>query len=351
MPCPAGSDDIPVVAVVTARRNGRSPENDKAGRNCNFLTLFVSFLFQEPFWNVELWPLDAREMERRCSSRNLWTQVGSPAAVTGTGTAGNRYWEHEVAIIESRSDLISLLVGLLSFRRGRWELLDNAGSVEVVASEGDCLQFRDRVVFATSFSVHREAFTPADCGGSSTYQRVYLGIDDFQPATMPLARPEQEKREESCPDEGEGSVRFLALDKSMPLSLYVNQPAIRRIFGYLVLASLHSDVPEGSGTKLTKRHCSWTGSRSSSSQAERANNPEGPAKCLLFFAHDHPSLGYPELIEGRVYVIRLSRRKLLTNPYGQKGGIFFLLLAPASLRRPFLSFFFFFILLGSPWRR
>ena len=293
----------------------------RSSRNC----IAFNFLFQDPFWNVELWPLDADEMERRCDGRSWWRSTTIPAT---TASAGPRYWEHEVAVVESRSDLICLLVGVLCFRQGRWELRDARGSVELVASDGDCLQFRDRLVFSTSFCVHRETFTLSGGDATSvttTFRRVYLTIEDFQPASMPLIRPEETTWPSRPMDaDCQGVVRFLALNKSMPMSVYISQPAIRRAFGYLVLASIHSgaELPPGEedamAPKPAKRRyvvCS---------QTEKAGDPEGPAKCVFFFDHDHPGLGSPELIEGRVYVIRLPRWKLLTNPYATSVSFSFL---------------------------
>lgn len=128
---------------------------------------------------------------------------------------------------------------------------------------------------------------------------------------MPLSRPDgvMEETNEQV-DEG---VRFLVLNKSMPQSVYLSLPAIRHVFGYLVFASLHvrGQEEEAEGGPAHKRL--------KMGRVSAASRPEEdlPAKCLFFFHDDHPGLTYPEVVEGKVYLIRVARRKLFSNPYNE----------------------------------
>lgn len=275
---------------------------------------------KETYWNVEVWPLDCRVIEERCDQRDLWaTKANATEPIEPKGGAQKplvHYWDHDVAPIDSRSDRICLLMGVLSFLNGRWELRDRTGSVECVAVDRDCQQFCDRCVFATKFTVHRESFTVGD----STHRRVYVGIDEFHAASLPLAKSDVDVEESSSVD----GVRFLALSKSMPQMTHLTNTAIRHIFGYLVVASFHGQSPaEDPPTKRSKKeilgqHCGRLQHHHQQQQQHLGDrteiDEERLANCILFVDHDHPTLSYPALVEGRVYEIRLPRRKLLSNP-------------------------------------
>lgn len=211
-----------------------------------------------------------------------------------------------MAPIDSRSDRICVLMGVLSFLNGRWELRDRSGSVECIAVDRDCQQFRDRCVFASKFAVHRESFDALDDDSKQQehHQRVYVSIDEFHAASLPLAKPDVDVDETSSVD----GVRFLVLNKSLPQLVFCSTVSVRHIFGYLVAASLHgqSQIDGDRPAKRPKKDRAATYTQTA--------DDEGPANCILFFHHDHPTLSYPALVEGRVYEIRLARRELLANP-------------------------------------
>lgn len=211
------------------------------------------------------------------------------------------YWKHDVALIDSRSDRIALLMGVLSFVNGRWELRDRTATVECAAVDRDCQQFRDRCVFASKFAIHRECFTVGDV----THAKIYISIDEFHAASLPLAKVDVDIDEISSVD----GVRFLALSKSIPQMIYCSDTAIRHVFGYLIVASLHGQSQPVESNRHGKRP-----RKDHHSNSTPEADSQGPANCILLVSHDHP-LSYPALTEGRVYEIRLSRRKLLSNPY------------------------------------
>ena len=246
-----------------------------------------------------MWPLDPHHIETRCNQRDLW--LPNSDSKNEKKSTSNFYWEHDVALIDSRSDRICVLMGVLSFLNGRWELRDRSGSVECVAVDRDCQQFRDRCVFASKFAVHRESFTIV---GDSTeqHQRVYVSIDEFHAASLPLAKPDVNIDQTSSVD----GVRFLALNKSMPQLVFCSTVSVRHVFGYLVVASLHGQWIDGDLPPNKRPRKDGLGYTQS--------DDEGPAKCILFFHHDHPTMSYPALVEGRVYEIRLAKRELLASP-------------------------------------
>ena len=265
-------------------------------------------------------------MERRCNDGELWVtnninpddknkkETTSPIAALPP-----LYWKHDVAPIDSRSDRISVLMGILSFLNGRWVLRDGNASVECVAVDGDCHQFRERCVFASKFNVHRECFTVGD--PAEQQQRVYISIEEFHAASLPLAKPDVV--DEISSSSTTESVRFLALNKSLPQMIYSSDTAIRHVFGYLIVASLH-----GQSTSLEADRCDRKRRKKDEHsdlmrqqqqqhqlQTTSQSTEGGSANCILLVSHDHPTLSYPALMEGRVYEIRLDRRKLLSNPY------------------------------------
>lgn len=191
-------------------------------------------------------------------------------------------------------------MGVLSFLNGRWELRDQSGSVECIAVDRDCQQFRDRCIFTSKFDVHRESFTVGD----STSTKTYISIEEFHAASLPLAKPDVDIDETSSVD----GVRFLALNKSLPQRVYSSATAIRHVFGYLIVASLHGQsqqtIEVDRPAKRAKKEA----------PSDMQTDEEGPANCILLVGHDHPTLSYPTLVEGRVYEIRLTRRELLSNP-------------------------------------
>lgn len=255
-------------------------------------------------------------MERRCDDRELWVTSSGPDVKSNpennikTASTAPLYWKHDVAPIDSRSDRVSILLGILSFLNGRWELRDGNASVECVAVDRDCHQFRDRCVFASKFAVHRERFTVGESEGERR-QRVYISIEEFHAASLPLARPDAVDETNHSTE----SVRFLALNKSMPQMVYSSDTAIRHVFGYLIVASLHGQSESdrlGDHKRRKKDERSDVTRQPEPSQSSSAEG--GPANCILLVSHDHPTLSYPALVEGRVYEIRLARRKLLSNP-------------------------------------
>ena len=128
-----------------------------------------------------------------------------------------------------------------------------------------------------------------------------------QAASLPLSHPEGALNETD--DQVEG-LRFLVLNKSMPQFAYITMPAIRHMFGYLVFALLHTNRKEEDQPNRKRPKKDHPIVIESSGSGEET----GPSKCLLFFQHDHPCISYPDLVEGRVYHIRLSRQKLMSNP-------------------------------------
>lgn len=256
---------------------------------------------KETCWTIDLWPLDPHQIETRCNLCDLWVSNVNVEAENEKTPTLPFYWKHDVALIDSRSDRISLLMGVLSFLNGRWELRDRTASVECVAVERDCQQFRDRCVFTSKFAVHRECFTVGD----STHARIYVSIDEFHAASLPLAKADVDIDEISSVN----GVRFLALSKSIPQMVYSSDTAIRHVFGYLVVASLHcqSQLVEASPPSKRPR-------KNQHSDLMSETDSEGPANCILLVSHDHPTLSYAALVEGRVYEIRLAKRKLLSKP-------------------------------------
>lgn len=203
-------------------------------------------------------------------------------------------------------------MGVLSFLNGRWILQDESGRLECVAVDRDCQQFRDRCIFTTKFAVHRESFTVDDssraeaAASTKPEQKIYISIDEFHAASLPLVSQADADIEETSSVE---MVRFLALNKSMPMKILTSTVAIRHVFGYLIVASLHgqsravdSDQPPMAKRAKTDR------------RSDMQTDEDGPANCILLVDHNHSTLSYPTLVEGRVYEIRLSRKKLLSNP-------------------------------------
>ncbi|XP_046457393.1 uncharacterized protein LOC124204384 isoform X3 [Daphnia pulex] len=301
-------DHIASTVPVETKRRSLSREFLEHGGGCAPCT-------KETCWNIDVWPLDPDAVERRCNDRELWVTTTGPGGPdvknkipeNNPKTASPLYWKHDVAPIDSRSDRLSILLGILSFLNGRWELRDGHASVEVVAVDRDCHQFRDRCVFASKFSVHRECFTVEE-DRHHQQQRVYVSIEEFHAASLPLAKPDVV--DETNPSTE--SVRFLALNKSLPQMVYSSDTAIRHVFGFLIVASLHGQSEAdrlGDDPKRRKKDESVVESSQWPSSAEG-----GPANCILLVSQDHPTLSYPALVEGRVYEIRLARRKLLSNP-------------------------------------
>lgn len=266
-------------------------------------------MLQETFWNIEIWPLESAEIETRCNERNLWigknnVETENEAANENGRKAVPHYWDHDVATIDSRSDRICLLMGVLSFLNGRWELRDQSGSVECVAVDRDCQQFRDRCIFTSKFAVHRESFLVGDSSSTKLERKIYISIEEFHAASLPLAKLDVDIDETSSVD----GVRFLALNKSLPQMVYSSTPATRHVFGYLIVASLHGQsqwtMELDRPSKRAKKE----------RRSDMQTDEEGPANCILLVDQDHPTLSYPTLVEGRVYEIRLTRRELLANP-------------------------------------
>lgn len=232
----------------------------------------------------------------------------SDGNVAGSKIRTPHYWDHDMAFIDSRSDRICLLMGVLSFSNGRWLLRDGGDSVECLAVDRDCQQFRDRLVFTSKFAVHRESFTIDSSATSGLHQKkVYISIDQFQGASLPLTPPPDLVGDGLECSSTERSVRFLALNKSTPQLVYSSTDAIRHVFGFLIVASLHGQSCE---TDRPAKRIKITNHRRSDIDEETT----GPANCILLVSQCHTTLSYPTLVEGRVYEVRLARKELFSNP-------------------------------------
>ena len=276
-------------------------------------------MLQELGWRIDLWPLDIKEIQELCKQRSLWQRNNNdqkPEGSVGTNEKNSQfpphYWEHEVAVIESCPERICLLMGILSFVNGVWELRDKKGSIECAAPERDCHQYRDRCVFATKWVVHRETFGTDD---QELVDKVYISIDSFHAASLPTNDDSVSMTPFRDNPSQRNSVRFLVLDKSMPQLIYFSLPATRHVFGYLVVASLYSHSIDNdiatADQPLTKRrkHEAF-----SSSAPPTQDEDGGPTQCILCFDQNHKSFSYPEVMEGRVYQMELDRKLLLKLP-------------------------------------
>ena len=252
-------------------------------------------------------------MKVRCE--RLWESTNDKLAEDNGANQKSQqphYWEHEVAVVESCPERICLLMGILSFVNGVWELRNLQGSIVCAAADRDCHQYRDRCVFATKWTVHRETFTDAD---KNQFKKVYISIDSFHAACLPTNDDGSISSITRNPSQREvgssNSVRFLVLGKSMPQLIYSSLPSTRYIFGYLAVVSLYAQSTRHQPLAKRRKSDVFTSSARSATQ-EQADG--GPTRCIFCFDQNHKSLTYPELMEGRVYQMELDSSQLMKHP-------------------------------------
>lgn len=217
------------------------------------------------------------------------------------GTDQNKvtpFWEYDVALIDSRSDLINLLIGVLSFLNGRWVLRDQNHSVECIAVGDDYEQYQDRLIFTSKFAIHRETFTVLESKSTKLYQKIYISIEEYQVASSALLQSYTNiggKKPTDC-------VSFFVLYKSCSQVFYSGTSGFEPVFGFLIVASLQKMKEEDIPAKRTKfdHHLDTV-------------DFVGDTDIALLLDHNHQTLKYPDVQEGDVYEISMTREELLKN--------------------------------------
>ena len=258
---------------------------------------------KDPYWEIDYWPTDVNQIESRCNQLDLWKTCRSESDRCNNSMIKSRYWQHDVANVNSQGDQISipLLIGVLSFQNGHWEMRDKSGSIECVGPNLDYNQYGNELIFATKFVVHREIFNVEPM----PQHRIYVSLDEIhrtwlmESEASPVSPLVATCNLDQC-------VNFLVLNKSMSQRISLKYPETCHVFGFLLLVSLLrptcSTIQDGTKHSIGQFR----------KNAGEMDSPEqAPESCILLF--DHSTVSYPCLIEGRVYQLHLPCEKLLSN--------------------------------------
>ena len=256
-----------------------------------------------PYWKIDNWAADVNQIESRCNQLDLWKTCRSGSDRCSNSMTKLHYWQHDVANIDSQGDHISipLLIGVLSFQNGHWEIRDKSGSIECIGPNLDHNQYQNELIFTTKFVVHREVFNVE----AMPRQRIYVSLDEIHKTWL------GESEAALVPPLDvtwnlDQHVNFLVLNKSLSQRISLKYPESCHVYGFLLLVSLLRSAPPATqdGTKHSVRQF-----RKNTDEME--SSEQGPESCILLI--DHSTVSYPYLIEGQVYQLHLSTEQLLAN--------------------------------------
>ena len=256
---------------------------------------------KEPYWKIDYWAANVNEIELRCNQLDLWEtcRSGTDPGGSNNSSAKSNYWQHHVANIDSQQgDHISirLLIGVLSFRNGHWQMGDDSGSIECVAPHLHCNQYCNQLVFATEFVIHREIFTL----DSQPLQKTYVSFHQLY--TTDLLHVEQSPAPQlNVTYDAHQHVQFLVLNKSLSQRIALRYPDKCHVSGYLLLVSLLRSLPPNGNAAKTP----------AANEMIDDSMEQAPQSCILVV--DHSTVDYPSIIEGQVYQLHLPSHQLLAN--------------------------------------
>ena len=245
----------------------------------------------ENIFEIDLWPLDVKTIESRCSERDLW-ESSCPLPFNDKDADKVVYWQHEMAAISSNCDQVAVIIGILVFVDGTWRLQDSSGSTVQCLLVGDHLNVTElygRLVFATKFVVHRETFQTADTSQPVKIQTyVSLSVPDELHVASAEISPLPLKSDDLIRSE---LVQFLLLNKSLPQMIHFVSPQKGRVFGYLISVSLLQSAAV----------------QSDAADLKRRRKTNTPISCMFFCGGEALTCLYPCLVEGNVYQVNKSK--------------------------------------------
>lgn len=258
---------------------------------------------KDPYWKTDYWPTDVNQIESRCNQLDLWKTCRSGSDRCGNSMTKSYYWQHDVANIDSQGDQISipLLIGVLSFRNGHWEIRDKSGSIQCAGPNLDYDQYQNELVFTTKFVVNREIFNVEPI----PLHKIYVSFNEIHKTRL----METETARVSSLNVTSGLnqyVNFLVLNKSLSQRISLKHPETCHVFGFLLLVSLLRSAPP-----ITQDETKDSVRQFSKNRDEMDLSEHGPESCILLI--DHSTVSYPCLIEGHVYQLHLPSEKLLNN--------------------------------------